>query len=547
MRAKIASPRWPAVLSLTTLFLCLLDSPASARPDAAPPAPVGADAAPPAPEGAGAVAALPLKRDPAPADSDRSAVSETMLLLFQPADEPSRWKVNFDSREKRDLPGLTAPGFMNQRGEYRGGRFKLHAEMGDLLVRETPHTLPELSRKGGRLALQSGDAGNSLRLETFAMPTQGSDSDTLLVGATGELSLLADSARFKTIYLSETESHHPFGKRSDSGARKGSVLGFVTVLEPFPGKLAAEAEVDFALIDPDAADDAAALRDRAYRVKVGGALQNYSYSALYEATGPEYRAIAGYQPKRDREGMAWNLAADFQRHTLGVNLSRYNDNTGNSELYPRLYRYEGALDYAFKGIAGLPLGLQYRKTLLESIREPAGVAPRQADSDTVSGKMNLLARNWDFGFRGNYMQRNDRLLEVREMAATTLAFSPKFTAGTVVVAPAFSVGRSTNYLAKLEKETLAVNLDVTGGLIGKFLDYELRSGFTKERNSALTGKETIGAKVKLSCNLKNFLDKALMPSVAVKGEYNRSVFAQSLSSRSDYALLLLIDSDQSVF
>ena len=456
------------------------------------------------------------------------------LLMPTPAPESRLLKQEFTFTPAAPS-GQQLPGYLMQRGEYRAGAFSLLAEMGDIRISESPNTVQELSRRGGRLALETGSAGNALRLQSFAsLAAGGSGSDGSVLGATGELS--SGSARFKTVYLSERQALKPGPKPTDLGEKRGDVFGVVASWEPFQGRLNAEAELDLALYDPDSGDDAEAYRDTACRLKLGGEWGRYRYQALYERTGPEYRLMGGTGPKRDWEGISLGLETAFRLHALDLRLSRYRNNTGDNPLYPRLNRYEGSVDYSLKAIRALPLGLRYRKTFIDSDREPLGHLPRESEEDAVSGRANYLAGRWDLGVLASFSQRTDRIREAPEASAATLAFLPKFAAGALIVAPDFSLKRSIDFPASLRTDQYAVGLGINGTLLEKKLDYELRGGFKEEWSTPAHRKQTLGANLKAAYPLVNLFKGAWRPILGLRGEYSGT--SDMLSDRGSRALSL---------
>ncbi|HBA89737.1 MAG TPA: hypothetical protein DCZ75_17645 [Geobacter sp.] len=461
--------------------------------------------------------------------------------------ESGRFRSDFKVKFPEESPanqGVTAPSYLLQRGEYRGSGFGVLAEMGDIRVSETRNTAKEIAGRGGRFTFQSGHSGNAAKLETFATAgPDGGGPERFLAGATGEISLLQESARFKTIFLSGRESLDKEGRWPDAGARKGQVIGFLAVIDPYRGKLSAEAELDYSAFDRDTADDASADRDSAFRFKLGGGTQLSRYSAIYEKTGPRYRLLTGEGPARDSEGVALGMETAFELHAFEVKLSRYNDNTEKSELYPRLYRYEGVVDYRFKGFDHIPLSLQYRKSFIDSTREPLGTLSKEVDEDAVSARANYLLGQWDLGLRGGLSQRTDRLKNQRESSMTTVTFLPKFAADPVTVAPDFSVKSVKENATNLRTNLYTVNLGVKGSMLEKRLDYEMKGGYRKESNGLPGGdKEVVVAKVKAAYPLPRlFRWSRKQPSLGIRGEYKGSDSRGEERRENDFSLLITLD------
>ncbi len=486
--------------------------------------------------------ALPLPAAPAPnfVPLPIPGVALTAPLIVPASSFRSEFQAEYP-----DEPLLDArqgrPSFVLQRGEYGGNGFKLLAEMGDLRLKETGNTLQEAHGRGGRFSLLTGSAGNRATFRTFA--TSGAlrpGPEDTLVGATGELSLLGDSALIKTIFVSGRSSLDREGRWPTAGAKRGDVVGFVARLEPVRGKLAAEAEYDYSVYDANTADPGSALRDSACRFKVTGDWGRSRYTALYERTGPRYR-LMGDGPERDREGGSFDIATALELHDLDVRLSRYNDNTEGDPLNPRLYRYEGVVDYKFKGFKTLPLALQYRKTFIDSTREPAGYTPKDVAEDAVSGQVNLLAGRWDLGVRGGVSQRTDRIKQQRELSTATVGFFPKFSAGNFTLLPDLSMKRTNDYAADQRTDQYAVNLGLAGNLLEKRLDYEVKGGFKKESTGAGTGREVLGAKVKALYPLAGLFKRMRPPSLGIKGEFNGINNLTEDRRENDFSLLISLD------
>lgn len=437
-------------------------------------------------------------------------------------------------------PGDDRPAFILQRGEFDGSGYKFLAEMGDLRLKQTRNTLQEAQGRGGRFSFLTGSFGNRATLETFAAAGSRGREESL-IGATGELSLLGESARFKTIFLSGRKSLDKDGRWPTAGEKRGDVVGFVAHVEPLRERLAAEAEYDYASYDANTSDLTSPLHDSAYRLKLSGGSGQSRYTALYERTGPRYRLMSE-GPQRDRQGGSFGVETVLATHAFDFKLSRYNDNLENDPLSPRLYRYEGVFDYRFKGFGALPLALQYKKSFIDSTREPSGTLPKEVAEDAVSGQVNYLAGSWDFGLRGGMSQRTDRLRQQRELATTSFGFLPKFSAGGFTVVPDLSLKRVTDFSAAQRTDQYSLNLGLTGKLLEKRLDYELKGGYKRECTGVPgTGKEILGAKVKAVYPLARFFSWGRQPSLGVKGEYNEINNLTEDRRENDFSLLISLE------
>jgi hypothetical protein len=503
-----------AVIALM-IIACALAEPASALVGAVP---------------AGAVAPPP-EASQAPPPPEASPQITSYLYSSPLAAGRGRWKTEF-----RDGSSLL------QRGEYSVNGLSLLAEMGDIKISETANTVDGISGRGGRFALSAANGGSAVRLQTFASSRAGSGPEGMLAGASGEISFLADTARFKTVLVTGREALGQGLKPSQLGERRGDVLGLMAAIEPFKGRLAAEAELDFSIFDRDTADDVGAVRDSALRLQLLGELGSYRYKALYEKTGPDYRLLGTKGPKRDSEGVSLGVQSSQGVHDLDLKLSRYHNNTERRENQARIYRYEGLLDYTLKAIDDLPLGLRYKKTLVDSEREPAGYEPKRTEEDAVAGKVNYLTGKWNLGLLASYSQRTDLIRDEREATSTTFSFLPKFAAAGLTLAPDFSLQRTLDLVASQRTDRYAVGLGINGSALEKKLDYQLNGGFRREW-AATTGyrKETVGANLQAAYPSLSLFKRNWQPSLGITGEYNGIVNPAAARRENAFSFLFSLE------
>jgi hypothetical protein len=470
-----------------------------------------------------------------------SQLTDYLQVPFQTT-KPDNGKVDFDIRNGSQFPHNNLPEYILQRGKFSQNGLSLLAEIGDITITETQNTAQSVSRRGGRFVLQMGNSSNAIRLQAIAASGAWErSSESLMSGMSGELSLLTESIRFKTIYLKNREP-------LISGAvNKGDVIGFLVVLEPFKRKLVVETEADLARFDSGATDNALPVQDWAYRIKTGGALGVVRYTALHERTGPDYRLLAGTGPRRDTEGITLDIEHNFQFHILDLKFARYHDNVNGNATYPRLYSYEGTIDYTFKGIRALLLGLQYRKTLIDSTREPRGYTAKETDEDAISGRINYLVKKWDLGLKMGYSQRTNVFKNTPELSVGSVVVSPKFTEDNITVMPVFSVSRSKHLTSNIQKNVYAINIDVKGNIIDKKLNYEASNWFSKERISVSRDKEAAGIKLKFVYKFDRVFNNFFHTTIGARGEYRRTSDQALSLIKNDYNLMLYIDSGKGLF
>ncbi len=427
--------------------------------------------------------------------------------------------------------GLNLANYLFQ-GKYTGNRFDFLGETGDVLINETPNTVQGLARRGGNLVLQSKNL--HLQLRTFAVKSEQvfgfkgglgmeASKDDHITGVSGDLGLISDKVRFRTIYATGGEEGNSLGISSTDGKKKGNVIGYLFTTDFFKQKLVTEAELDISRFDPDTDDEFPYERDKAYRLKMGGAWDKYTYEALYEYMGPDYQVIGNPGLQKNREGYTLNTGGNFQFQTINLSLSRYNDNVKKDELFPRTYTTQGTIDYNFSKFQSLPMGLTYQKTRLDSRSEPPETLPVETDTDTMTGRINYVKGPWNLGILTSYSLQNDRTSQDNDTTTITHTLAPTYNTEYLSVSPAFSFNRMKTHLTGVHTDTYTSTLDLRGNLFEKKITYGLGGAYNWIKASDDTTKQDIlNTNFNVSYLLVKNLWGFLNPSMGIRGLYNRT-------------------------
>jgi hypothetical protein len=480
------------------------------------------------------------------------------------------WELKFNTNLRyfnQDMPVIPPPekGFSLAnylfQAKYTGDRMDFLGEQGDVLINETPNTVQGLARRGGNLVFQSKDL--HLQLRTFDVkseqlfgfkggPGLGTTPNDHLMGISGDVGLFSDRMRFKTIYASGGEEGGSFGISTTGGPKKGYVLGSLFTTDFFKQKLLTEAELDFSRYDGDTSDEFRANRDKAYRLKVGGTLDKYTYEALYEYMGPDYEVIGNPGLQKNRQGFALKAGANYQIQTVNLFFSRYNDDVNKDDLYPRIYTTQGTIDYTFNMIKNMPIGLSYQRSIQDSSMEPDLTSPVKLYTDTVSGKVEYLKGGWHLTLQASYSVQDDRTPAANDTNTATLTFIPHcgmitlFGKEYLSITPTFSYNRSTSRLTSVDTDTYTTTLDLKGDLFRKRVTYGLGGTYTLLRASDESSKsDTLNTNFNVYYLLVKNLWGFLNPSVGIRGLYNKTNDRVLRQTTDEFALYLVLQTEMS--
>ena len=434
-------------------------------------------------------------------------------------------------------------------GDYQGPAFQANVQVGDVQISETPNTVC-LSKRGGTFS-----AGyKNFKLKTFMVNSDdsfgfrdglgiGGGTDEHIVGLSGEIGLLSDKIKMKTIYAAGGEPGSAFSTYSIDGDKKGNVLGFVLSSNFFNDKFVTEAEIDFSRFDADTSDEFSRQKDNAWKLKAGGVWQAYSYEILYECLGADYQVIGNPYLQADKKGGAINLAAAFPVHAACVSLSTYRDNVDDADLYATTDTSQGQIQYTFSKFTHLPLGLTYQRAQIESRDEPAYTPSTENITDTVAATVNYLRGPWNFGFQAGFSAQNDKTVWDNDTDAVNYTLSSGYYGGHFSICPAISFNRARYQPTRVRMDTCTATLDFRGTLRGR-ITYECAGTFSRMESSDHTTKQdTSQTGVRVAYTLPWKVLGTADPSVGLMGYYTTTEDYVYDNRSHDFSLLFVFSAN----
>ena len=433
-------------------------------------------------------------------------------------------------------------------GSYTKDRLRLVVNIGDIQVNESLYSVFGLARKGGSLAFEY----DNLQVNLFSVNSQqffgqqsglgiGGNWDDHIRGFSAGLKLFDDRAEVRAIYAKGGEQGYSFGISSAAGLMKGDVLGVVLTSNFLENRLNTEFEGYVSKFDPDTADEFKAKSDRAYRLKVGGLIDNYTYEVLYEYIGRDYAVVGNQGLPKDKEGITVRGGANLGVHNINFMLSRYNDNVKGDELFPRIVNYEGSLDYSFNQIPSLPVGIGYQVSKQESTREPAGSFPLDLRTDTVTGRVNYMKEQINIGFQAAYSLMNDRTPANNDNSTVTYTLTPGYNTLNFSVIPNFSLNKSKNILADVTTDTYTITLDLRSKLFRQSMSFDVGGTYSIiKTDDGTVDSRNLNANFRLAYNIKNLLKGYVNPSIGLRGTYLKMTDRINPGSDSDEFTLFLV-------
>lgn len=433
-------------------------------------------------------------------------------------------------------------------GSYTKDDLRLHTEIGDIQVNETPYTVYSLARRGGLLTFRY----DTVEISTFSVQSQqffglkgvgieGTAEDHIL-GISGGVKLFDNKLGFKTVYATGGEPQGSFGISTTQGIKKGDVIGFVLSSDFFENKLRTEFEAGFSKFDPDTSDEFESRNDKAYKIKVGGGLDVYTYEAAYEYIGRDYAVVGNQMLQKDRQGVTFVNGLNLGYHVFSLNLSGYHDNVRNDELFPRIYNSMAILDYSFNKIPNLPIGINYQRSIQKSSREPSDAYELDLHTDTIAGRINYMAGKFSIGLQSSYSLQNDRTAPDNDTKTFTVTLTPSYTIPNVSFFPAFSFNQSRFPKQNLSTDTYTVNLDLRTKFFQERGAFDIGGTYNFiKANDGSTDNQTLNTSFRLAYLVKNFLKGYVNPMIALRGSYLRMIDdVYTSSTKEEYILMLVL-------
>jgi len=440
------------------------------------------------------------------------------------------WNVAFTTNVRyfdQDIPvmdplkkGFTVANWLFT-GNYEKDRVKMKLSTGDIMINETPYTISGFSRKG---TMFNGEAGpvyanifSARSAQTFGVDGGigiGNVNEDHILGVSGGVKLFESKVDFRTIYVTGTDpstaglpsstigssniQSNVYGNSTTTGNKQGDVVGFLLTTDIFQNRLRTEMEADFARFDPDVADEFEKRSSSAYRAKIGGVVNWFTYDALYEYIGKYYGVIGNPSLAKDRQGFSLQSGVNLSDQNISVMASRYSDNVESDPLFSEIVSTQGNVSYQFNKIPYVPLGFTYQKIIQESSNEPLGSSPISTNTDTYSARIGFTKGSFTVNFSPSYSIINDKTPADADMTNIVYALSAAYALPNLSIAPAVTWNKTRNHATNVWTDTFVYNLD-------------FRSRFFHDR--------AWNARATLSYRLNDHLKTFVKPTVGLRFSY----------------------------
>lgn len=385
---------------------------------------------------------------------------------------------------------------------YSSGALTTHAEFGDTNVILSENTLSSLRRRGGQLSIGS-TGSTTVSAGGFSVKSAqsyggdgtglGSDTGKHIRGLYGDLNLLDERLRLRLVHSTGGETGPSFGSATTETDKEGQVSGVVLTSDFFDGKLVTDFEYDWAEFDGDTSDSVAANDDNAYRVRLLGGINRYTYSLAYRYFGPDYEVIGNQGLEKDRAGVVLNGGAGFDRHTLFLTYSRYQDNVDDDVARPKVVTHTGVVDYNYQGFEQFPITLSYQKEVARSSDEPLMTDPTDRDTDTLIGSIAYAHDAWNIMLQNSYAQTNDKTALDADTANLTMILMPQYYSESVSISPSLSYNQTRDFAADIDTDSYTLGVDVQGRFFNERFRYGLGGtlDFTSTDDSSVDQRTTV--------------------------------------------------------
>jgi hypothetical protein len=428
-------------------------------------------------------------------------------------------------------------------GNYEQDSVKMKLSAGDVSINETPYTISGFSRKG---TIFSGEAGpvyvnvfGARSSQTFGLDGGigiGDINDDHILGVSGGVKLFENKVDFRTIYVTGTDPSaagipasttppapaqpNVYGSSTTTGIKQGDVVGFLLTTDIFQNRLKTEMETDFARFDPDISDEFEKKSSSAYRAKIGGAVNWFTYEALYEYIGKFYGVIGNPSLAKDRQGFSLQSGVNLSDQNISVMASRYSDNVESDPLFPQIVSTQGNVSYQFNKIPYVPLGFTYQKIIQESSKEPAGTSRVDTSTDTYSARIGLTLGKFTANFTPSYSIIDDKTPADADTTNIVYAFTAAYALPNLSIAPAVTWNRTYNHATNVWTDTYVYNLDLRSRFFHDRASFDVGGTYTStkaDNESADSG--TWNARATLSYRLKDHLKTFVNPTVGLRFSY----------------------------
>lgn len=285
----------------------------------------------------------------------------------------SAWHLENQGRLVLDSNSFRFQTFMLQHE-----RENIRAAVGDVNIRSSELIAPNLSRKGALLGVRK-DGYTAEAFTARAGPVQSfrhglgqTDADRILMGGRVTRTLLEDrDLRFTFHYLGSRNAS-PFASSAASATsyREGTAYSSALEGSVFGNLLGFSGEYCYSRHD-DPEDAEQTMGDRAWRIRLSGAIERFSYALGYKLLGENFHTIASPHAVNDRD----ELSVDTQ-YLLGSSCASFSvlqsRSSAEDDLLPVTVSRTGRIGYKLVRTGWPVLFASQSLGIRRSADEPAG-------------------------------------------------------------------------------------------------------------------------------------------------------------------------------
>ncbi|MFP7755714.1 hypothetical protein ACLG6S_13885 [Thermodesulfobacteriota bacterium B35] len=368
------------------------------------------------------------------------------------------------------------------RAQYQDNTLQTSFELGDLQVVASKNTYEFLARNGGQLSIDYHNLylnGFSVfGKDTFGLHDGfgiGFDTGNHVNGFSGGVRLLEKRIDLRGFYLDGGQKQNSYSSWSQEQKNSGRVYGFVLSSNFLGERLTTEFEYDRSDFDPDSSDEFNGNRDEAWRAEIGGQLDLYSYSIIYERFGPDYDLPGNLAPKKDYQGITANGSAQYDEHIINIVLAGYHNNVNDNPTFSRINSLSGQFDYIYSGFPRFPLGFSYQHTSDLSTDDPLDSPETNLTTDTIGINLGYMDNSGIFSLdtSTSYSWQNDDSDQDADLAILSFTLAPALNLETFSMSMSATLNQSRDLLFGVRTDDYVLSLDTMGSLFEGRVSYEL--------------------------------------------------------------------------
>ncbi len=213
--------------------------------------------------------------------------------------------------ENQGRPVLDSNSFRFQTFMFQHEQENIRAAVGDVNIRSSELIAPNLSRKGVLLGVHK-EGYTAEAFTTRAGPVQGfrqgfgqPDADRILMGGRVTRTILEDRDLLFTFHYLDSRNAGPFASSASSDATYREGTAYSSALEGsiFGNLLKFAGEYCYSRYDDPTVTERA-MGDRAWRIRLSGATQRFSYALGYTFLGENFHTVASPYALNDRDDLS---------------------------------------------------------------------------------------------------------------------------------------------------------------------------------------------------------------------------------------------------